>query len=46
MLPGSTISRVPGDDVATTGATLMDAAAAARAAGARIVRAYVVATEE
>ncbi len=34
------------DDVATTGATLMDAAAAARAAGARIVRAYVVATEE
>ena len=34
------------DDVATTGATLMDAAAAARAAGARIVRAYVVAVEE
>ena len=34
------------DDVATTGATLMDAAAAARAAGARAVRAYVVATEE
>ena len=34
------------DDVATTGATLMDAAAAARAAGARSVRAYVVATEE
>ena len=34
------------DDVATTGATLMDAAAAARAAGARNVRAYVVATEE
>ena len=34
------------DDVATTGATLMDAAAAARAAGARMVRAYVVATEE
>ena len=34
------------DDVATTGATLMDATAAARAAGARTVRAYVVATEE
>jgi len=34
------------DDVATTGATLMDAAAAARAAGARTVRAYVVAAEE
>lgn len=34
------------DDVATTGATLTDAAAAARAAGARTVRAYVVATEE
>jgi ComF family protein len=34
------------DDVATTGATLMDAAAAARAAGARSVRAYVVAVEE
>jgi len=34
------------DDVATTGATLMDAAAAARAGGARMVRAYVVATEE
>ena len=34
------------DDVATTGATLMDAAAAARAAGARMVRAYVVAVEE
>ena len=34
------------DDVATTGATLMDAAAAARAAGARTVRAYVVAVEE
>jgi ComF family protein len=34
------------DDVATTGATLMDAAAAARAAGARAVRAYVVAAEE
>jgi ComF family protein len=34
------------DDVATTGATLMDASAAARAAGARTVRAYVVATEE
>jgi ComF family protein len=34
------------DDVATTGATLMDAAAAARAAGARAVRAYVVAVEE
>jgi ComF family protein len=34
------------DDVATTGATLMDATAAARAAGARAVRAYVVAVEE
>jgi ComF family protein len=34
------------DDVATTGATLTDAAAAARAAGARAVRAYVVAVEE
>lgn len=34
------------DDVATTGATLLDAAAAARAAGARGVRAYVVAVEE
>jgi ComF family protein len=34
------------DDVATTGATLADAAAAARAAGARAVRAYVVAVEE
>jgi ComF family protein len=34
------------DDVATTGATLKDAAAAARAAGARAVRAYVVAVEE
>jgi len=34
------------DDVATTGATLGDAAAAARAAGARAVRAYVVAFEE
>jgi ComF family protein len=34
------------DDVATTGATLMDAAAAARAAGARSMRAYVVAVEE
>ncbi len=34
------------DDVATTGATLMDAVAAARAAGARTVRAYVVAVEE
>jgi ComF family protein len=34
------------DDVATTGATLVDAAAAARAAGARTVRAYVVAVEE
>jgi ComF family protein len=33
------------DDVATTGATLMDAAAAARAAGARSVRAYVVALD-
>jgi ComF family protein len=34
------------DDVATTGATLADAAAAARAAGARSVRAYVVAIDE
>jgi ComF family protein len=34
------------DDVATTGATLKDAASAARAAGARAVRAYVVAVEE
>lgn len=34
------------DDVTTTGATLVDAAAAARAAGARGVRAYVVAVEE
>ncbi len=34
------------DDVATTGATLLDAAAAARACGAREVRAYVVAFEE
>jgi len=34
------------DDVSTTGATLMDATAAARAAGARTVRAYVVAVEE
>jgi len=31
------------DDVATTGATLLDAAAAPRACGARSVRAYVVA---
>jgi predicted amidophosphoribosyltransferase len=34
------------DDVATTAATLLDAAAAARACGARGVRAYVVAFEE
>ena len=34
------------DDVATTGATLRDAAAAARACGARAVRAYVVALDE
>lgn len=34
------------DDVATTGATLLDAATAARACGARDVRAYVVAFEE
>lgn len=34
------------DDVATTGATVLDAAAAARACGARDVRAYVVAFEE
>jgi predicted amidophosphoribosyltransferase len=35
-----------GDDAATTGATLADAAAAARAAGAGAVRADVVAVEE
>jgi predicted amidophosphoribosyltransferase len=34
------------DDVATTGATLADAAAAAHAAGARSLRAYVVAVDE
>lgn len=34
------------DDVATTGATLCDAAAAARACGARTVRAYVLALDE
>jgi len=34
------------DDVATTGATLLDASVAARACGARGVRAYVVAFEE
>lgn len=34
------------DDVVTTGATLLDAAAAARACGARAVRAYAVAVEE
>jgi ComF family protein len=34
------------DDVSTTGATLADASAAARAAGARGARAYVVAVEE
>ena len=34
------------DDVATTGATLRAAAAAARAAGARGVAAYVVAVDE
>ena len=34
------------DDVATTGATLRDAAAAARACGARAVRAYVIALDE
>jgi ComF family protein len=34
------------DDVATTGATIADAAATARAAGARAVRAYVVAVDE
>ncbi|HEV8535830.1 MAG TPA: ComF family protein [Candidatus Limnocylindria bacterium] len=33
------------DDVATTGATIADAAAAARAAGARAMRAYVVAVD-
>ena len=34
------------DDVVTTGATLRSAAAAARACGARSVRAYVVASDE
>jgi len=34
------------DDVVTTGATLADAAAAARAAGARVVNGYVVAIDE
>lgn len=34
------------DDVVTTGATLLDAAATARACGARTVRGYVVAGEE
>ena len=34
------------DDVTTTGATCLAAAAAARAAGARDVRAYVVAVDE
>jgi ComF family protein len=34
------------DDVATTGVTMADAAAAARAAGARSVRGYVVALDE
>ena len=34
------------DDVTTTGATLRDAASAARAAGARSISAYVVAVEE
>ena len=34
------------DDVATTGVTIADAASAARAAGARSVRAYVVAVDE
>ena len=34
------------DDVTTTGATLRAAAAAARAAGARAIRAYVVAIDE
>lgn len=33
------------DDVATTGATIRDAAAAARACGARSVRAYVIAVD-
>lgn len=43
-LAGLSIALV--DDVATTGATVLDAAAAARACGARAVRAYVVAFEE
>ena len=34
------------DDVATTGATLRDAAAAARACGARVVEAYVIGLDE
>ena len=34
------------DDVATTGATLQSAAAAARAAGARATRAYVIAVDD
>ena len=34
------------DDVATTGATLVEAARAARSAGARSVRAYVIAADE
>ena len=33
------------DDVATTGATIADAAATARAAGARAIRAYVLAVD-
>lgn len=43
-LAGARVALV--DDVATTGATLRDAAAAARACGARAVRAYVVALDE
>ncbi len=43
-LAGARVALV--DDVATTGSTLRDAAAAARACGARSVRGYVVALDE